>query len=246
MTAIHTSYFICATPRCGSNFLCEVLQSTGVAGRPDEYFWNPPHWIERWKTSDFAGYLAGIRQEGSGPNGVFGLKIMADHLFEVGDKIGDVTHTAALPLPQRLETAFPHPRYVWLRRRDTLRQAISFHRAIETGAWRSTDESNVAPSEMGFDFGKIDGYVGYLIDADCMWDDYFTTNAIETLTIFYEDLAAAPEAVAKRILGFLNIAIPEPMPQREWQHQRQADGLTEAWVRRYHEAKCRLMAHNEE
>lgn len=32
------SYLVCATPRSGSTLLCEALKSTGVAGRPEEYF----------------------------------------------------------------------------------------------------------------------------------------------------------------------------------------------------------------
>ena len=31
-------YLVCATPRSGSTLLCELLEQTGVAGRPDEYF----------------------------------------------------------------------------------------------------------------------------------------------------------------------------------------------------------------
>jgi trehalose 2-sulfotransferase len=38
-TAVPTlSYLICATPRCGSTLLCDALEATGVAGRPQEYF----------------------------------------------------------------------------------------------------------------------------------------------------------------------------------------------------------------
>ncbi len=32
------SYLVCATPRSGSTLLCELLDQTGVAGRPEEYF----------------------------------------------------------------------------------------------------------------------------------------------------------------------------------------------------------------
>ncbi len=32
------SYIVCSTPRSGSTLLCELLKSTGVAGRPEEYF----------------------------------------------------------------------------------------------------------------------------------------------------------------------------------------------------------------
>ena len=34
----HQSYLLCATPRSGSTFLCEVLTNTGIAGNPKEYF----------------------------------------------------------------------------------------------------------------------------------------------------------------------------------------------------------------
>jgi LPS sulfotransferase NodH len=33
-----TSYLVCATQRSGSTLLCEALKSTGVAGRPEEFF----------------------------------------------------------------------------------------------------------------------------------------------------------------------------------------------------------------
>src|ERR1700759_375295 len=32
------AYLVCATPRSGSTLLCELLRSTGVAGRPLEHF----------------------------------------------------------------------------------------------------------------------------------------------------------------------------------------------------------------
>lgn len=35
---VERSYLVCATPRSGSTLLCASLESTGVAGRPREYF----------------------------------------------------------------------------------------------------------------------------------------------------------------------------------------------------------------
>ncbi|HMF66717.1 MAG TPA: Stf0 family sulfotransferase, partial [Phyllobacterium sp.] len=32
------SYVICGTPRSGSTLLCDLLESTGIAGRPASYF----------------------------------------------------------------------------------------------------------------------------------------------------------------------------------------------------------------
>ncbi|MBE9506501.1 MAG: hypothetical protein IMY86_00490, partial [Chloroflexi bacterium] len=51
----HTSYLICATNRSGSSLLCEALKNTGIAGRPEEYFWrdDEPFWSERWSVSTY-------------------------------------------------------------------------------------------------------------------------------------------------------------------------------------------------
>ena len=38
MTTPTTSYLVCATPRSGSTLLCDLLDQTGVAGHPEEYF----------------------------------------------------------------------------------------------------------------------------------------------------------------------------------------------------------------
>jgi trehalose 2-sulfotransferase len=40
------SYFVCGTPRTGSSLLLGLLESTGVAGRPQAYFREPdePLW----------------------------------------------------------------------------------------------------------------------------------------------------------------------------------------------------------
>src|ERR1051325_9044196 len=32
------SYLVCATPRSGSTLLCHLLDETGIAGHPEEYF----------------------------------------------------------------------------------------------------------------------------------------------------------------------------------------------------------------
>src|SRR5579875_3648135 len=59
----HLSYIVCSTPRSGSTLLCELLKSTGVAGRPEEYFEAraatglPPHPGE---------YLEGLPPTGAG------------------------------------------------------------------------------------------------------------------------------------------------------------------------------------
>src|SRR5580704_10381315 len=66
------SYLICATPRTGSSLLCGLLQSTGVAGRPESYFRQPDErsWASQWglarsdDTFDYADYIRGVLAAG--------------------------------------------------------------------------------------------------------------------------------------------------------------------------------------
>jgi LPS sulfotransferase NodH len=89
MPDIRLSYLLCATPRTGSNILCEALRATRVVGGPDDYFWSPPVWYERWQVSSFPAYLARLLEEGTGPNGVFGCKMMWHYVDELVPRLAD-------------------------------------------------------------------------------------------------------------------------------------------------------------
>src|SRR5579871_6914730 len=113
----HTCYLICGTPRSGSFLLCEALKSSGLAGKPEEYFWrdDEPFWRERWGVSGYAGYLAAALQEGSTPNGVFGAKIMwAYFTGDIAPKLRSIPAYRDLPLCALLPAAFPNLRYIYI------------------------------------------------------------------------------------------------------------------------------------
>ncbi len=234
---IQISYLICTTPRSGSNFLCEVLDSTGIAGHPQEYFWNPPFWYAQWGVSDFPSYFRRILQEGSTPNGIFGMKMMWYELEEFLPQLAHLLHKEDAPLSEQLSTAFPNLRYIWLTRRDKVRQAISQHRGEQTKIWRSTDARKVVPVEPTFDWEAIDGLRGWLVEGDAFWRNYFATNDIQPLTVVYEELAQHPYSTAVEILQYLEVPVPDELSFGKWQHEKQADALSEEWVQRYQERK---------
>src|SRR6266851_2600748 len=59
------SCFVCGTPRTGSSLLLGLLESTGVAGRPQAYFREPdePLWADRWQVPDIANYYLAWGQQ---------------------------------------------------------------------------------------------------------------------------------------------------------------------------------------
>jgi Stf0 sulphotransferase len=73
--------------------LCGLLAGTGLAGRPEEYFWrdDEPDWSQRWSVEGFADCLRAAIAQGTTPNGVFGAKVMFGYLPDLLGKL------AALP-----------------------------------------------------------------------------------------------------------------------------------------------------
>src|SRR4051812_48257017 len=99
------AYLVCATERSGSTLLCELLGSTGIAGRPEEYFeylaatgrarqpreYFPPDadpgilellapLEPPLEPGDWEARLRDALERGTTPNGVFGSKMMWAYL----------------------------------------------------------------------------------------------------------------------------------------------------------------------
>lgn len=121
-------YVLASTPRCGSNMLARALWRTGLAGFAEDYFADAfvLDYFERWGFDSgdpqelAAGYVRRLMTHRTSPNGVFGLRIHAGHLGNLEVDPYDVLQA---------------PRYIWIRRRDRLRQAVSYTMAEQTGVW---------------------------------------------------------------------------------------------------------------
>ena len=107
-------YVVCAAPRTGSNYLCQLLASTGLLGRPREYFnavgrrkYDDPDYPEHPRLQ-----LRQVLSTGATSNRVYGVKV---HAFQLAPLLDVIDPFAVLP----------RVRAVRLRRDDTLRQALS-------------------------------------------------------------------------------------------------------------------------
>jgi LPS sulfotransferase NodH len=67
---------------------------------------------------------------------------------------------------------------------------------------------------------------------DQAWRDFFERHGIEPYVLTYEDLAVSPKDAALALLQHLGIEAPDSRQWR-WEHQQQADALTEQWVQGY-------------
>jgi LPS sulfotransferase NodH len=121
----------------------------------------------------------------------------------------------------------PDARYVSVTRRDMIRQAVSRARAIQTRQWIATQPAHAEPV---YDRAAISQSLHDLATFQAGWEDYFRSHGINPLRIAYEDLDRNYEATVRRVLDYLGEGDREVHPPRI---KRQADALTEEWVRRF-------------
>jgi LPS sulfotransferase NodH len=269
------SYIVCATPRSGSTLLCETLKSTGVAGRPEEFYearkWSgrprAPHeyFLEPGApdvtellgapkptfTSPAYSTLEGMRNYaehlerafhiGTTANGTFGAKLMWGHLDDFTDLLGTLPAYEGLELDDLLPAVFPRPRYVWVTRRDKVRQAVSLLKAIQTENWRGGDTGS-GQHDPTYHEAALDHLVRQLSDHDASWEAFFARNGVHPLVISYEDdLSEGPKGVVRRVLRHLELSVPPSWTPPEHMH-RQADELSERWVASYRERTSPMTA----
>jgi trehalose 2-sulfotransferase len=233
------SYFVCGTPRSGSSLLCEALKASDISGKPEEYFWrdDEPFWRQRWDVADYAGYIQCALDEGSTPNGVFGAKLMMGGYFS-----HFVAQLQTLPqfqtgegrAPVMLEAVFPNLRYIWITRRNKVRQAVSFWKAVQTGIWVwPNGEAPMPQTEAVYDFNAIDRLLQEIVLREASWQAYFDDAQVIPKVIVYEDFIAHYVDTTLGILRWLNIDVPHDFRVQAPRIQKQTDEISESWVMRY-------------
>ncbi len=233
------------TQRTGSTWLCQALGSTGIAGRPAELLHRaaPGALLGHFGAATVAELRAKLWQLGSTPNGVFGLK---HGLSE--PRFGELVRLfRGLPGAQgdragRLdvwETFFPNHRHVFMTRRNKVRLAVSWWRAIRSGEWHRSRgaPSTGAPVEDAYDFQAIDTLLNASVLREAGIQELLAEGGVLPLTVAYEDLVRDPEGTIRLVLRFLGLpdgagaSLPAPG------YERLADDLSEAWVQRFRREK---------
>jgi trehalose 2-sulfotransferase len=237
------SYLICGTPRTGSTLLCGLLESTGVAGRPESYFRQPDErsWASKWGIvsspgGDFsyADYVQAALAEGRTANGVFAARIMWGTLEELIGRLATIYPDCADTDLGLLDRAFGRASLVYLLRGDVVAQAVSWLRAEQTNVWFRADRQAEAPPEQEprFDRGRISELV-QLVDAhNAAWRAWFASAGIRPHQVRYEDLDDDPVGVTRGILDFLGLELPAGREIRV-RHTRLADDLNADWIERF-------------
>jgi LPS sulfotransferase NodH len=235
-----SSYIICATPRSGSYLLCEALRNTGVAGQPTEYV-SPTfegYWAAKWGTSSYREYLDKVLEVGTSSNGVFGMKVHIHQFLYSCGKMRLLPGMGKKTEFELMRAVYGEHRYVWIRRRDKLAQAISYLKATQSNIWWDSEVppapySAPTPERMHFDLRGIDRDMARMEREDAEWKAYFDAHDIEPIEVFYEELTTAYDATALRVLHLLGILPPLGLQFSTRLLKKQANGESRRWAERY-------------
>ncbi|HEX9040422.1 MAG TPA: Stf0 family sulfotransferase [Trebonia sp.] len=256
------SYLVCASQRSGTELLCRGLAATGVAGRPQEYFLaeDPaklPDW-GFWEEGPYAAghdvggresYLALVYRLGTTPNGVFGAKIHWNCLRWALAKFAELPRFAGLDRVAILRTAFPDLRVIDVKRRDRVRQAVSWARMAQDGRWVDPvgEPEPLWPPPAGpprYDYELIAALEALIAESETAWRQLYHELGLTPYQVVYEELSspggyeqAIGGVLAHLGLGDYQGTIPAPRTRR------QSNDLNEAWVAAYLADKAARAAH---
>lgn len=256
----HTSYIIFATQRSGSTLLCEALRNTQVAGNPAEFFTQSivSRLSQQWElpADERAAYLQKVHEIGTTPNGVFGFKLIWPYFGYCLDVLRQIEGNERLSDDDLLKSAFPAYHAVMITRRDKVRQAISFWRALHTKKWQQVHplyelteklyraatqrpEPTSGSEPTAFDFQEVEKCLDVIMDNEKEMQSYFASHDIHPFTVVYEDFVDAYEETALQLLDYLHIPVPQNLSFVARRLIKQANDQTEDWVRQYHQMKQR-------
>ncbi len=230
---------IATAPRSGSWLLSEALYNTGLAGHPHEYF-RPDFrdvWAHEWQLpqgASIADYIAAAKANTRTPNGVFSVKVHWYQLVWLYGALAPGAFFTGARAAELLEAMFAPLQYVFLWRRDTARQAISYYRASRSQKWFAKEPGSDECDSDPVDLQQIRWFEDVVIEHQEHWRRYFAGGGIEPIEVQYEDLASSYEETVASLLSRLGITGDGSLAlEAQRTLRRQADDRTEAILAAY-------------
>lgn len=207
-------YCIASTPRSGSTLISRMLLTTHLAGNPEEYL--NPLLMHAWyrinnKPIKFTEYIKIIESKRTTENGIFGIKIHWRHLEKLVKKVDSKKINSFIN---------DFDKFIFIRRRDKIAQAISYYIANTTGVFHSDQENWLKQFDIPdppFNGSQILKHLSDILREEASWESYFKNSNKNVYEIYYEDLINCYQIKTKEILNFLEIYTEElpPIPTKE-------------------------------
>ncbi len=238
------SYTIWFSQRTGSTLLCKALESTGVAGKPAEWLHvsSGVQLCTHYGVSSPAELQTKLWELGSTPNQVFGLKhgISEPHFSSVIETFRKFPgcNGRSCDRGEVWENAFPKGKHVFMTRRNKVRLAVSWWKAIQTQEWHRKHGAKPTKEDVRerYSFDAIDTLYVASVMREAGTQEFFTEAGIVPLTIVYEDFVQCYKTTVLEILKYLDIP-SEGVTVAPPYYERLADEVSQEWAQRFRQER---------
>jgi len=189
-------------------------------GFPLEYFTpsNLRHWQLRFGTNGIKDTYEMIKRYRTSPNGCFGCKLHFMHFKMLFGEKG-------------IEDSFPNAKFVFVRRRDLMAQAVSLAKAKQTGSWISYQKP---AAEATYSRSEIEKALKDILRDNARWEYLFSRRGWPCYEVYYEDFLERPTDTITEIGVFLGLEVRPGLNFTFGQlPQRQSDHLNQQFRERY-------------
>jgi LPS sulfotransferase NodH len=236
------SYTIWFSQRTGSTLLCTAIESTRVAGVPREWFNCPPDLLGTYHQANHKELQNYLWKLGSTDNGVFAINhsFYEPHftqLIETLQKFPSCPSTA-IKRTDVWSEVFPNHQHIFMTRRNKVRLAVSWWRAIQSGEWHVpvNEQRKTIDLSNAYSFDAINHLYNECSMREAGIQEFFAEGGITPLNIFYEDFSQDYEGTIRKILDYLEIdsqsvTIAPPA------FIKTADTISEEWIQRFREER---------
>jgi len=235
-------YTIWFSQRTGSTLLCRALESTGVAGHPGEHLEGAlPDLYARHGVHTPLELVSRVWEIAQTRNGVAGIKY----------GLVENTFGSLIDAPRQIEghdgsrpgiwaNAFPNCRHILMTRRNKVRLAVSWWKAIQSQEWHRLHGASPRVADISDRYAPeaIEHLVVESILREAAMQEFLALGGIAPLTVVYEDFVSTYEQTILNVLRWLGIdstAVTLAPPALD----RLSDELSEQWVERFRRDKQR-------
>ncbi len=235
------SYRIWFTQRSGSTLFCKSLESTNIAGKTGELFNIDKNssFCEQYQVKDYETLRQKLWELGSTSNGVFGIKhslhrTIYNNLFDEILRLRNISDRN--PNHQAVwSDLFPNCKHIFLTRRNKVRLAVSWWKAIQDNVWHiGPNENREQTAEFykeRYDVDALHHLFKESVLKEASIQAYFSKYNIVPLTIVYEDFIQDYESTIRRVIDFLELE--EDYDLAPMFFKKTANDHSEEWVQRF-------------
>ena len=237
------SYRIWFSQRNGSTLFCKGLEQTGIAGKPGEFFNVMEHetLCEKYDVSDYEALKTTIWELGTSDNGVFGIK-HSMHTNRYAKIYDELKILQGIPKEPEVDEEslfadlFPNCKHIYLTRRNKIRQAVSWWKAIHDQQWHLAPDQSLSEAEdfyeKYYDFDALSHLFKEANLRECAIQAYFSKYNIVPLTFVYEDFIQDFQGSLQKAIDYLEIPY-DSINLPEMYYKRTSNKGSEQWVQRF-------------